>query len=171
MSFNDAEDGTIYLERDENEQDRYGRELAYVWFAVDGEPYLLNHALINNGWAEDVDYGDRRYDEELKNAAAFAKRHELGVWDLCGGFEIPLEPVAAQPQPTQHDPVALDPQPRQAVEQSAQVGCDPSHPGVCIPSAPPDLDCPEVGHTSFAVVPPDPHRFDGDSDGVGCESG
>jgi hypothetical protein len=29
-------------------------------------PYLLNHILITNGWAEDVDYGDRTYDKELQ---------------------------------------------------------------------------------------------------------
>ena len=49
-------------------------------------------------------------------------------------------------------------------------GCDPSYPGVCIPPAPPDLDCGEVGFRRFQVLPPDPHGFDGDNDGVGCES-
>jgi micrococcal nuclease len=116
LSFNDDEDGTVYLERDKNEKDRYGRELAYVWFEVDDKPYLLNHILINNGWAEDVDYGDRKYDEELKDAAAFAKRHDLGVWDLCGAFGQPLpEPaptdVPAAEQPVQQPQVA---QPAQA---------------------------------------------------------
>jgi hypothetical protein len=49
-------------------------------------------------------------------------------------------------------------------------GCDPSYPTVCIPPAPPDLDCPEVPYTDFTVVGADPHGFDGDGDGVGCES-
>ncbi len=49
-------------------------------------------------------------------------------------------------------------------------GCDPSYPGVCIPSAPPDLDCGQIGYRGFTVVPPDPHGFDRDNDGVGCES-
>ncbi len=49
-------------------------------------------------------------------------------------------------------------------------GCDPSYPGVCIPPYPPDLDCGQVGVRGFAVAPPDPHGFDGDGDGVGCES-
>ncbi len=49
-------------------------------------------------------------------------------------------------------------------------GCDPSYPGVCIPPAPPDLDCGQIGYRGFTVVPPDPHGFDGDNDGVGCES-
>ncbi len=47
--------------------------------------------------------------------------------------------------------------------------CDPSYPGVCIPPAPPDLDCGQVEHRRFRVVGADPHAFDGDGDGVGCE--
>ncbi|MBK5222500.1 MAG: HNH endonuclease [Acidimicrobiia bacterium] len=49
-------------------------------------------------------------------------------------------------------------------------GCHPSYPEVCIPPAPPDLDCGDVSHRRFAVVGDDPHRFDGNDDGVGCES-
>jgi hypothetical protein len=48
--------------------------------------------------------------------------------------------------------------------------CDPSYPSVCIPRPPPDLDCADVPYSDFAVRPPDPHGFDGDNDGVGCES-
>lgn len=47
--------------------------------------------------------------------------------------------------------------------------CDPSYPTVCIPPAPPDLDCGDIPHRRFEVLPPDPHRFDGNHDGVGCE--
>ena len=48
-------------------------------------------------------------------------------------------------------------------------GCDPSYPGVCIPPGPPDLDCGDITHRRFAVLAPDPHRFDGEGDGIGCE--
>lgn len=47
--------------------------------------------------------------------------------------------------------------------------CDFSYPGVCIPSAPPDLDCDDLSVTNFQVIGADPHGFDGDKDGVGCE--
>jgi hypothetical protein len=47
--------------------------------------------------------------------------------------------------------------------------CHPSYPDVCIPPAPPDLDCPQISSTWFTVLPPDPHGFDGDHDGIGCE--
>jgi hypothetical protein len=48
--------------------------------------------------------------------------------------------------------------------------CDRAYPGVCIPPAPPDLDCKDISYRNFKVLSPDPHRFDGDRDGIGCES-
>jgi micrococcal nuclease len=47
--------------------------------------------------------------------------------------------------------------------------CDPSYPDVCIAPPPPDLDCADVPYQNFRVVGADPHRFDGDRDGIGCE--
>ena len=48
--------------------------------------------------------------------------------------------------------------------------CDSSYPDVCIPSYPPDLDCGEIQYANFKVLQPDPHGFDRDKDGIGCES-
>jgi len=48
--------------------------------------------------------------------------------------------------------------------------CDQSYPDVCIPRYPPDLDCGEIQLANFKVLPPDPHGFDRDKDGIGCES-
>jgi hypothetical protein len=51
-------------------------------------------------------------------------------------------------------------------------GCDPSYPEDCMPPLPPDLNCGDSGvPNNVKVVPPDPHRLDGDNDGVGCEGG
>jgi hypothetical protein len=53
----------------------------------------------------------------------------------------------------------------------AETACDSSYPDDCIPSPPPDLDCGDDGiPENFEVLPPDPHNFDPDNDGVGCES-
>lgn len=49
-------------------------------------------------------------------------------------------------------------------------GCDPSYPTLCLPPPPPDLDCGNLAAKNFPVFPPDPHRFDTDRDGIGCES-
>lgn len=47
--------------------------------------------------------------------------------------------------------------------------CDPAYPDFCIKSPPLDLNCPGVSE-DFKVLPPDPHGFDTDGDGIGCES-
>jgi hypothetical protein len=77
-----------------------------------------------------------------------------------------LEP---QPQP----PAAPQPLPPPPPPPPAG-NCHASYPTVCIPPAPPDLDCGQIAHRGFTVrhdVPDaDPHGFDGDKDGVGCET-
>lgn len=70
-------------------------------------------------------------------------------------------PLPVQPTPTTAPPPAPQPQ--------AQ-NCDPSYPTLCLPPNSPDLDCGDIKDRRFQVLPPDPHRFDGDRDGVGCES-
>jgi LysM repeat protein len=47
--------------------------------------------------------------------------------------------------------------------------CDPAYPTICVPPPPPDLDCSDIPYTNFEVHAPDPHRFDLDNDGTGCE--
>jgi hypothetical protein len=51
------------------------------------------------------------------------------------------------------------------------IDCNPSYPDArtCIKSPPPDLDCKDISFRSFKVVGSDPHGFDGDNDGIGCE--
>jgi hypothetical protein len=56
------------------------------------------------------------------------------------------------------------------VKKKKAGACDPSYPTVCIPPKPPDLDCKDISYRNFKVLPPDPHKFDGDHDGWGCES-
>jgi hypothetical protein len=48
--------------------------------------------------------------------------------------------------------------------------CDPSYPTVCIPPPPPTLNCSNIPYRNFRVLPPDPHGFDHDGDGIGCET-
>ena len=53
--------------------------------------------------------------------------------------------------------------------ESGSEKCDASYPSVCIPPLPPDLDCGDIKHRRFEVRQPDPHGFDADKDGIGCE--
>jgi len=62
------------------------------------------------------------------------------------------------------------PPPTTSKPTTQKTSCDPSYPDVCIPPYPPDLDCGEISYKNFRVVGSDPHRFDGDGDGIGCES-
>ena len=46
--------------------------------------------------------------------------------------------------------------------------CDPNY-TPCVPNVSYDLDCPDIGF-SVTVIGSDPHRFDANNDGAGCES-
>jgi hypothetical protein len=48
--------------------------------------------------------------------------------------------------------------------------CDNSYPDVCIPPPPPVLDCSDIDEEDFEVRGSDPHGFDSNGDGVGCEA-
>jgi micrococcal nuclease len=135
-----VEGRTVLLEKDVSETDRHGRLLRYVWVG----DLLVNAEMVRLGYARAVAYPpDVRYQELFTELEAEARAAQRGLW---------------APQPT-------------AVPTPAgRVGCDPSYPDVCIPPPPPDLDCGEIPYRRFRVLPPDPHRFDRDRDGVGCES-
>lgn len=78
----------------------------------------------------------------------------LAVPSLAGGQEAPDESSTTTEAPPEGEPE-----------------CDPSYPTLCIPPDLPDLDCDDIEpeFKPFPVLPPDPHGFDGDHDGVGCE--
>jgi hypothetical protein len=83
----------------------------------------------------------------------------------------PRTPVPATRTPTVAPRTVAPTIAPRTVAPTARIGCHPSYPGVCIPPAPPDLDCGDIPYRRFVVLPPDPHGFDGnDNDGIGCES-
>lgn len=47
--------------------------------------------------------------------------------------------------------------------------CHPSYPSVCIPPPPPQLLCSDIPYRNFPVIGVDPHQFDPDRNGNGCE--
>jgi micrococcal nuclease len=143
---------TVYLEKDVSETDSFGRLLRYVWLEHPDGWLLVNQELVRLGAALSTAYPpDTLYQSLFDAAQARASAAGLGLW---GG--PPPTPI---PTPT---PVPL-------VQPPAN--CDPSYPTVCIPPYPPDLDCGDISFRRFQVLPPDPHGFDGNHDGVGCESG
>jgi hypothetical protein len=56
------------------------------------------------------------------------------------------------------------------VKKSTKSNCDLSYPDFCISPPPPNLNCPDISPKRFTVSGSDPHGFDRDNDGVGCES-
>jgi micrococcal nuclease len=173
--------GDLYLETDVSDRDRFGRLLRYVWLDFgDGEVYLVNEALVRAGYAAFSTFPpDVKYVEEIREAGQFAREHGYGLWSSCitdnkgdtnelSGNQAISAGRAAVTSPIQ---TASQPPPRQGVitDPASAAGCEPSYPDVCIPPSPPDLDCGDVAYRRFTVYPPDPHRFDGDYDGIGCE--
>ncbi|MBD2020647.1 excalibur calcium-binding domain-containing protein [Leptolyngbya sp. FACHB-36] len=57
-----------------------------------------------------------------------------------------------------------------AIQLASAKACDRAYPTVCIAPKPPNLDCKNIPHRNFPVRSPDPHRFDRDRDGIGCET-
>lgn len=81
-----------------------------------------------------------------------------------------LIPPVLLPTPTAEPPLQeFTPLPLPTLTAQPLPDCDPSYPDFCIPPPPPDLDCRDIPQKNFTVLPPDPHRFDGDGDGIGCE--
>jgi micrococcal nuclease len=119
--------------------DRYGRLLAYVWLPGGHD---LGLQLLRAGVARVYVY-DRPFVRlpVYSRAEQREKKRPNSLWRRCFA--------------------------------PGKRGCDPSYPDVCIPPPPPDLDCSDIPYRNFRVrwdVPhPDPHHFDGNHNGVGCE--
>jgi len=135
---------TVTLVRDVSETDQYDRILRYV---LVGDTFV-NYSLVRDGFAMASTYPpDVACSEAFAQAQQQARAGREGVWE-----------------PTNTPPPYVPPPPGGG-------NCSPAYPTVCIPPPPPDLDCGQISYRRFTVLPPDPHGFDGDHDGIGCESG
>jgi micrococcal nuclease len=84
MLFDGAEGGTVWLEKDVEDRDRYDRLLRYAWFQQDGEVYMANEAIVRAGYAERYrDTPNRRYYDRFIDAQEFAGRNGYGLWTAC----------------------------------------------------------------------------------------
>lgn len=158
--FTDAslEGTTVRLRFDAERVDRYGRTLAYVY----EHGRLFNLTLVRRGYARAYPYApDTRYAARFAAAQATARADHLGLWHACPYFGSPLHRTGSSGQSSSS-----------AAAGGAGPGhrCNPNYSGACIPDSPSDLDCPDVGATDFRVVGRDVYGFDGDGDGIACES-
>ena len=137
--------------------DRYGRLLRYIRRGR----LNVNVELVRRGAASPYFYGgDRgRYAARLMAAALGAKLTKRGLWGACPRTRLaPYRPIGTG----QSGPPV-----------QGKGGCDPNYSGACVPPYPPDLDCADLRRLGIRlpvrVVGQDPHRLDGDRDGLGCE--
>lgn len=42
----------MYLNYDETQRDRFDRRLAYDWFELARDPYMVNEVMVRIGWVE-----------------------------------------------------------------------------------------------------------------------
>jgi micrococcal nuclease len=156
---------SVLLEKDVSETDRYGRLLRYVWLS-DGR--MVNEVLTSEGYAQVTTYPpDVKYADRFLKAQREAREAKRGLWGMCTDGATPASTPKATPTSTPTPASTLTPI---ATSPPASGGnCDPAYPTVCIPRYPPDLDCGEIPYKNFKVLPPDPHGFDRDKDGIGCE--
>jgi micrococcal nuclease len=132
----------VRLVYDVERVDRYGRTLAYVYRAEDG--LFVNAELVARGYAQMLTVPPNvAHADDFLRLQRQARRAGLGLWGACDTTSAAV---------------------------GFQRSCDPSYPEVCIPPPPPDLDCSDIGHRDFRVVGADPHRFDGNDDGIACET-
>ncbi len=152
----------VRLDYDAVTIDPYGRHLAApIVIGTDGHEYNISIVMAYVGLARAAYYGDNSAYLDWANASeSYARVARWNMWAPNGPYVIG-EAACAAP----------DPSPPQPIVGGNGGGGGPSYPDVCIPPSPPDLDCPEISAINFRVVGADPHRFDGDHDGVGCESG
>jgi micrococcal nuclease len=137
------------------DKDQYGRTVGVIFTNQN-----INLQLLQEGQAwvyEQYISNCRTSAPQLRQAQNIAKANRVGLWSQanpCPPWDFRKgQCVIASPPPT----------PNQGLN------CDPSYPDVCIPPEPPDLDCGEIPHRRFRVIGLDPHGFDRDRDGIGCE--
>ena len=74
----------VWLERDQEGRDRYGRLLAYVHRASDAT--FVNLELVSDGWAVPYPFEPNiTYRSLFADAATAAQRAGLGLWGRCRG--------------------------------------------------------------------------------------
>ena len=71
----------VRIEQDEEQLDRYGRILGYVYVERDGEELFVNEEMVRRGYAEAKDYPpNTEYSVILDAAEQEAKDNNRGMW-------------------------------------------------------------------------------------------
>ncbi len=177
---------TVWIQRDEQLRDPYGRHLLYLW---NDEGAFVNLEMVEGGHADAVLFPPNdRYWAQMSAARADAEAGGAGLWGVCASAGEPEQAPPPQPPPEPEPEPEPEAEPEPEPEAPPELEPDPpSQPGppyqpeprdqpepesdgdYVVPAPPPDLDCGEIADRNFPVRPGDPHRFDADGDGIGCE--
>ncbi|MGY0498257.1 thermonuclease family protein [Nocardia sp. FBN12] len=162
---------TVWVQRDQELRDRYGRYLLYMW---DPRGEFVNLSLVQSGHAEAVLYQPNDKHWSLISAAEpTARATNAGGWGTCPAFGdraqemVTTQPPTPAPQNAPPPPpppltTPLPPPPKPSWQPPAQTGLPNQRMG-------PDTDCSDYPGP-VAVAPGDPHRLDRDGDGIGCDA-
>ncbi len=89
----------VWVERDQEARDRYGRYLLYLWTA-DGT--FVNKELVRTGHATAVLYEPNdRYIEQMRRAEREAKAENRGLWGQCANYPEPKPRKTRQSEQSQ----------------------------------------------------------------------
>lgn len=164
---------------DVSDRDRFDRLLRYIYVG----DLFVNEEMVRAGLAI-----AKRYEPDtamalvLEAAQGDAESAALGLFSpaapttVATTTTVPATTTTAAPTTTTQLPTTTTLAPITTTTvvatttTTAQANCSLSYPDFCIPPPPPDLDCGDIGAKNFTVLSPDPHGFDGNNDGVGCES-
>ena len=142
--------------------------------------FLARAAKLHDGNGNNYFYDDNGniHEANIDRSAAAGIASGCGQWIYCPNGTVTREQMAAflhrVVSPITPPPYPAPPPPTPTAKPTpaatAKPACDPSYPTHCIPPPPPDLNCSDIPWTNFTVLPPDPHGFDGNNNGIGCES-
>src|SRR5262245_17084902 len=165
---------TLQGDRTQSLRDRFGRLLAYVRLPSTRD---LGRELIRAGRGRVFVFNRpfvRLRSYRAAEVAAIAGRR--GLWGACVGAPT-TSTTTTTPTTTTTSTTTTTTTSTTSTSTTTTTpptNCAPSYPDVCIPPPPPDLDCSQIPYRNFRVIytvpQPDPHRFDSDHDGIGCES-
>lgn len=140
--------------------DHYGRQLRYVYRGGRN----INLLMVRRGYASVWLYrGERgRYASLLVRAVRTARAHGRGLWGRCPHARLNLTASVDTGS------VGAPRTPRFPARTSVAAPAGTAHGLPRAPAYPPDVDCGDLPGPVW-VGTADPHRLDGNGDGIGCE--
>ena len=155
------------------------KEVAVFTDRLAGEPAYRIENMIQmlDHWEKSIDLGyikdGKLYQIDVLAKPDLIQQYSSEIKNIIQSVKFKL-PVAVKDTKTINTKTteikASDLTNKISKKPTKQSNCDSSYPDFCIPSPPPNLNCPNIPQKRFTVSGSDPHGFDNDNDGVGCES-